>query len=300
MPEQRQIGRGPAIDLLEHKLESAVHQWLIGERRIGKTSTAKAALARLRKKDAIALDLDLSKLEIETSNDLAAEIARQAQAARAGGDGATRRILGGLRKQSHRHGPKLSKTLKELGFEDESQALGAVAALLAGADDGSPGLGTVLNALALQASASGRRVVILLDEVHLLEDLPEADKEIARWCRELDSPVVFAFAGSEESAVRALRGAGRPLEVVGEEFHLLPIASSDWLHGLRDRFAEAEVEIEEKELYEILDASDGHPRRTMLIASRVHTAALAHPDRLANDTLVALAIQDARRDRAWT
>jgi hypothetical protein len=71
MPEDRQIGRRPSIDALERRIGGAVHQWLIGPRRIGKTSVAKAVVARLQTDHVVALDVDFSKLEISTSQGLA-------------------------------------------------------------------------------------------------------------------------------------------------------------------------------------------------------------------------------------
>jgi hypothetical protein len=77
MPEERQIGRGMSIALLQHRLGDATHQWLIGPRRTGKTSVAKAALSRLRADGVVALDIDMSKLGISTEQQLAGEIARR-------------------------------------------------------------------------------------------------------------------------------------------------------------------------------------------------------------------------------
>jgi len=99
--------------------------------------------------------------------------------------------------------------------------------------------------------------------------------------------------------VRALRQPGEPLERIGQEFELGDIAVEDWIPGLRDRFAEGGVKIEDRELFEVVQASGGHPRRTMLIASYVYPTALAQPDRIATNALVEFAIRDARRDRAW-
>ncbi len=298
MPEGRQIGRRPAIDALERRVDGAVHQWLIGPRRIGKTSVAKAVLARLRTKNVVALDVDLSKLGLSIPEGLAGEIARQAQAARAGAQQG-RRLLRLATRQASRAGT-LGNALKDLGFDDEGEALAAVSSVLAAADDGAPGLASVLEALALQARATGRRVAILFDEVHLLARLKGSEGEISRWAREPDSPIVFVFAGSEEASVRALREPGRPLAAVGQEFHLADIATEDWLHGLRQRFREANVTIADAELFSIVEASDGHPRRTMLIATYVHEAAGAQPDRTATEVLVTLAISDAKADHAWT
>lgn len=299
MPESRQIGRAPSIDRLERKLASPAHIWLIGERRIGKTSVAKAVFARSRRANLVALDVDLSRPGVDSPAALAGDIARQAQAAGAGTESAGRRILGfGRRESASVKG--LGDALEELGFEGAGDALAASAALLAGGDDGSPGLERTLGALALHARATGRRVWILLDEVHLLARLAEAEKTVAHYCHQDGCPIVFLFSGSEESAVAALREPGRPLTAIGEEFVLPEIAWEDWMVGLATRFTEAGVSIGEQELYALLEASDGHPRRTMLVASRTHDSALAEPDRHADATLVELAIREARRDRSWT
>jgi hypothetical protein len=195
---------------------------------------------------------------------------------------------------------RLGRTLEDLGFRDEGDALAAVASLLAGADDGSPGLGSVLEALSLHARATERRSVILIDEVHLLADIQGGERELARWARESDIPIVFVFAGSEQAAVRALRKPGRMLASIGEELSLPDIATEDWLHGLRRRFGEAEVLVADDQLLAIVEVSDGHPRRTMLISARVHSSAAVAPNCEATKTLVELAIREARGDHSWT
>lgn len=299
MPEERQIGRKPSIDRLEGDLAEATHQWLIGERRIGKTSVAKAVLARLRKRGSVALEVDLSRLDIVTATDLAGELARQGQAARAGTAETEARKYLNLAKGQRGRARDLAKALEQAGFEDQAQALGAVSALLAGADDGKPGLGHVLGALSLHARATEHHAYVLLDEVHLLAELEGAEQQVASACHEPDSPIVFVFAGSEESAAQALRDEGRPLGALGREFELAQIAHEEWVRGLGERFAAAEVEIANAELDTIVQASGGHPRRTMLIASIVNTSASRQPDAQATPTLVELAVRDAQRDRSW-
>ncbi len=299
MPEERQIGRTSAIEGLEGRLLTIAHQWLIGERRIGKTSVAKAVLARLRRRGSLALDVDLTRRELSSPEGLAGEIARQAQAAHAG-DLATEahRLFGFARRQRART-RGLSEGLEVLGFQDAGEALAAVAAVLAGADEGQPGLDKVLEALSVHARATERHAFVLLDEVHLLARLDGAEQTVARWCHEPDSPIVFAFAGSEEAAVRELREAGRPLAAVGSEFELAPIRPEDWRPALRERFFAGGVSIDNAELDAIVAASGGHPRRTMLVASNVHASALMQIDRVATATVVELAIRDARGDRSW-
>ncbi len=280
-------------------MEAMTHQWIVGPRRIGKTSVAKAVLARRRKAGHVALDVDLSKLDLETPVDLAGEIARQAQAADVGAQSIASRRFRDLARRKTPQARRLGQALGHFGFEDGGQALEAVASILAGADDGSPGLSAVLEALSVHGHATGRYVAILLDEIHLLAGIPGSDREAARWCRDDACGVVFVFAGSEESAVRELREEGQPLASVGREFRLADIGSEDWLRGLRRRFEEIGVSIDDAELFAIVEASDGHPRRTMLIASYIHSKAVIAPDRTASSTLVELAIRDARKDRAW-
>lgn len=275
-----------------------MHQWLVGPRRIGKTSVAKAALARLRDDGCVALDVDLSKLDITTSGELADELAKQAQVAGVGVSPVSQRAFRRTRAKAPQ-ARRIGRALEGLGFEGEGQALEAVSSILAGADNGSPGLSSVLEALSVHGHATARQVAILLDEVHLLANLPGGEGDVASWCRDENCAVVFVFAGSEESAVRELRERGRPLAPVGREFHLPDIGSEDWLHGLRLRFEEVGVRIGDAELFAIVDASDGHPRRTMLIASYAHTKAMNEPDQTASDVVVELAIGDARKDRAW-
>lgn len=122
---------------------------------------------------------------------------------------------------------------------------------------------------------------------------------MARWCHEPESPIVCVLAGSEESAARELREKGRPLTAIGEEFELPAIGHEDWVAGLQERFDQVGVGVERSELDTIVRASNGHPRRTMLIASRVHAAVGVDSDAIARATLVELAIGEAEADRSW-
>ncbi|HET7443393.1 MAG TPA: hypothetical protein VFJ57_01900 [Solirubrobacterales bacterium] len=297
MPEERQIGRTASIDRLQAALMTPAHQWMIGERRIGKTSVAKAVLARFRREGAVALDIDLSRPGVADAAALAGEIARQAQAAGVGNEPAARKILGFTKKERPRI-KDLGEALTKLGL-DEAQALGAVASILAGADEGGPGLNSVMRSLALHATATERRVYVLFDEVHRLAEIDGAEREVAGCCRERASPIVFIFAGSEESAAQALREPGRPLIAIGEEFELSQIAWEEWMLGLRERFTEAGIQIDDEALRAILGASRCHPRRTMLVASRVQRSVAGQPDGIASGILVEVAIKDAEGDRSW-
>ena len=75
VPEERQVGRRSSIDALERRLTDVSHQWLIGERRIGKTSVAEAVLTRLREQGAVALSVDLDRILARSRGPLPAPIA---------------------------------------------------------------------------------------------------------------------------------------------------------------------------------------------------------------------------------
>jgi hypothetical protein len=242
VPEARQVGRGSSIDALQRRLQGVSHQWLIGERRIGKTSVAEAVLARLQEEGAVTLSIDLTKLGMITSDNLAREIAARAAAAKA-----------------------------TAGPDEEHRS----------------GLDKALNELAAHARAAGQHSFVLLDEVQLIARIPDADRHICRWCRESDSPIVFIFAGSEETAIRELREAGKPLAAVGSEFVLPEISPEDG------------IQIADRELDAIIATSGGHPRRTMLVAGNVYATTAAQPDRVATPTLVELAINDSKQDHSW-
>lgn len=295
LPESRQIGRRDTIaDLTARIVDQATHQWIVGPRRIGKTSVAKASAARLRAHGHVALELDLSRSSVKDGPTLASELARQARVAGVGS-----RTLAGERQLSRRV-KRMTRpagaAIGAIGDDDPARALEAVAALLGAAEERGADLGTVLQGLGLAPALASRRIMVLLDEVHRLRSIG-CDAEIAVAARSQQRGLVFVFAGSEESVVEELRDDG-PLANVGQSFSVPEIATLDWLHGLGARFAEIGLHVPEGLLFEVVEASSGHPRSTMLICSYIQSA--CRNGDAADAVLVRDAIAQARRDRSWT
>jgi hypothetical protein len=296
LPESRQIGRGEAIDLLERRVvDQAAHQWLIGPRRIGKTSLAKAAADRVRRAGHIAIEIDLSRSSVRDAHTLASELARQARAAGVGAGvaAAARRVIG---RRANRAANPMADTLAAVGADDAGRAVEGIAALLGAAEEAPADLDAILQGLAIEPRLVERRIMVLLDEVHLLREIG-CEQAIANGARGGQKGLVFVFAGSEQSVIDALRTDG-PLAKIGQSFSVPEIATPAWLCGLTARFDEIGVRVAERLLFEILDASDGQPRSTMLICSYVQS--LSRPQGQADEVIVREAIRQARDDGSWT
>src|SRR5947209_17886132 len=83
-PEERQIGRGPAIDALyKQVVELREHTLLVDERRVGKTSMVWAVLDRIRDSEVgWAIEVNLSRGPVTSASVLAEQLAEQARASR--------------------------------------------------------------------------------------------------------------------------------------------------------------------------------------------------------------------------
>jgi hypothetical protein len=292
VPEERLIGRSDFLAQLERRaLKQAAHQWILAPRRMGKTSIAKALLDRVRHEH-VALEVDLSSARVSTANALAAELAVQARAAGVG----TRGLRGAAKVVTKAaRDRRIEQLAKLVGEEDAATAIRSVQAILGRAEEVTPELEQVLRALAVHALVAEHRVVVLIDEVPRLASIGGAEA-VANVARAGQHGLVLLLAGSEESAVAALFDDG-PLRGIGQQCPLPDISTADWMEGLRTRFAEIGVEIDPAQLFDVIEASDGHPRRTMLVCS--HIQDLVDGTSIADRALVSAAIDVARKSRTW-
>lgn len=91
------------------------------------------------------------------------------------------------------------------------------------------------------------------------------------------------------------------LEVQGQPFELGHIPHHLWLEGLRAHCLEyLGVTISHSAIEVILEASEGHPYRTMLAANRAHAGAKELAERDIDDVVAQDAVERARRDRRWS
>ncbi|CAN5478898.1 hypothetical protein BH20ACT18_BH20ACT18_12190 [soil metagenome] len=312
-PEHRQVGRRPAIDALcRQVVEKRQDTLLLAPRRVGKTSMAWAVLDRIRDNDAgWALEVDLSRGPITTSATLADRLAEQARAARVHVEGADSRAW--LRRG--RGVLKLSPALKAAGAAvgideavDAATIGAAIDQALAPVDDdvGSPELREVLLAIHAATLAADRQATIFVDEIQRLithwtdpTDSDYAQGVLAEIMELADGNVVVLVAGSDGQAVGELMAVGRPLHHDGMTFAVPEIRADDWHAELPPRFAEIGLTVTRQNIEQILDASGGHPQRTMRVCA--HVEQLADGDVFeVSDVLIEQAIETTKGHPSWS
>ncbi|MGO9902935.1 MAG: hypothetical protein ACLP0J_25325 [Solirubrobacteraceae bacterium] len=286
-----QIGREGAIVLLADELAEHEHTVIAGARRIGKSTVALGALERLADDGVVVCAIDCRLMP--TAADLALELDAQRLA-----------NAPELSQQARRAGGfalRLWRTL--LASEDrpsgDERFAEAVAEQLA-QGRGSP---TVAEALAAVAHAGhDRGAVIFLDEAEALHAQPEAADALRAVMRARSRTLTLVFAGSEPSLMETLFADGGLLETNAQPFALEPvIAPHAWMEGLRTHMREyLGVTIDRGAVDILLDASGGHPYRTMLAANRTHALARELVQTHIDEALAATALARVRRDRRWS
>ncbi len=120
-----------------------------------------------------------------------------------------------------------------------------------------------------------RGAVIFLDEAEALHGQPEAADALRAVMRASSRTLTLLFAGSEPSLMETLFASDGLLETNAQPFALEPvIAPHAWMEGLRAHMREyLGVTIDRGAVHILLDASGGHPYRTMLAANRTHALA---------------------------
>jgi len=313
LPESRQIGRTPAIDALERQIvEMGHHTLLFAPRHVGKTSMAWAVLDRIRDADwGSALEVNVSHGPVRSSAALAARVADQARAAKIRVDPVTQTVRRVFKKVARVIGtPAIGAAAKHLGLDEGVDATTVAAAVdqaLAATDnDAEMNLREVLGAIQAAAIAADKPAVIFLDEVQRLctdwsdgNDSLYSQEPIAEVMEHPEGRVVFLLAGSEVSAIEQLLADGQPLHRDGMTFEVQAIRTEDWRHGLSNRFAEVNLEIEGARINQILEASEGHPQRTMRVCAHVHQLADNGTFEI-SEVLVDEAISKAKTHPSWT
>lgn len=150
------------------------------------------------------------------------------------------------------------------------------------------------------AAADDRRLVLFLDEFQEIASgyYGDADR-VTRQLRAIlqRSPhVSVLFAGSIEHVMRDLFApSDRALSQFGGLHELAPIEREAWIEGLRARLALDRCTIEDSALDRLLDASEGHPRATMLVAQQSHGVAVEELRRKLDDGAVVAGLARAMR-----
>lgn len=290
-----QIGREGDIARLGAALAQGDHTVLADERRTGKTTVALAALERLAQDETnviVAVDLSRALNGAEALDEaVAVQVAAQ------------RSVVARSARQAGNLALRLWNLVRSAGYAEgeEGQAIDAVMQEMRAAAEGVD-RGWALEAAVELAEEHGGRAIVFVDEaqqLHGWNDREEVAAELLSRMREPATPVTFLFAGSEPSLVETLFARGGLLEFDSLDFPLSPIDPQPWREGLRRAFRALDAEITTRAVDVILEATDGHPHRTMLVANRAHEEAEFAHEAVVDEALAEVAVRTAKESRLW-
>ncbi len=285
-----QIGREGDTARLVDELREREHTVMSGPRRIGKSTAALGALERLADIGVVVCAIDCRQTPTPAALAMELDAQRLANAPE-------------LRQEARKAGGfalRLWRTV--LAAEEHPDADHQLAEAVVEELTGVPASATVAQALeALDRVGSKHGAVVLFDEAHALHAMPEVATALRAVMNAPDRAVTFLFAGSDRSLMGSLFSEGQLLEVQGQPFELQEIPRHLWLEGLRTHCLDyLGVTVSRSAIEVMLDASKGHPYRTMLVANRAHARAKELAQSAIDDAVARDAVDRARRDRRWS
>lgn len=284
-----QIGREGTIARLVAELSEREHTVIAGTRRVGKSTVALAALERLTESGRVVCAIDCRLTP--TAEDLALELDAQ-RLANAPELRQRARTAGGFALRLWR-----AVLASEDRPDADEQFAEAVVAQMTQARS-SQSVGQALDAVERAGRTDGS--VVFFDEASALHAQPDAVRAIRAALESPGRALTFLFAGSEQSLMDSLFEASGLLEVHGQPFALDEIPHHMWMEGLRTHLSQyLDVTISRDAVDIILEASGGHPFRTMLTANRAHAYARELAEHHIDDAVAFEAVRRARHDRRW-
>ncbi len=249
--------RAKELEDLFNALKSSNSVFLYSERRLGKTSLAKLALAELPKREYLTAYVDLWPTDGEASLALAiAQAITQNMASTAD------RMLTAAKRFFGRLVPTMS-------VDDEGKP--KIFFALSGDKITQPELREVLTAPQRVADQKSCRVVIVLDEFQRI--LEYGDDSAERTIRSIiqDQPSVsYVFLGSRKHLIKQMfLDSSRPLFRSAMHYPLGPISTDDWLPFVRSRFRKTNKKISAPLIRQICEITGGHPFYTQHLCHAV-------------------------------
>ena len=287
------------IVALTERLHERGDALLLEDRRVGKTSVVRAALTRARLQfDGITAEVNMTAANVKDGPSLARALMRalhdadgilsrglRARAAVAGRAGRLGRVRDGLGRFANAAGVEEAEPLAELLELVQLDA---------------PALDAVLEQLA--HAGNHRSVIVFFDEVQELGGWAHAtvvQESLARFMRMDGRRSAIVAAGGDRSATEAIFAPGSPLHWDFDAFPLPPIDQIDWHQGLHERFASAGFAIDSARIRQILEATGGHPLRTMAVAKQALREARSAAEGAVTWGAVAAAIETASMHPSW-
>jgi hypothetical protein len=294
IPAAAMIGRDDEVDAVARGLIGGANLIVAGPRRTGKTSVCDAALAVCARERCYTATVDLFR--IADAAELAETLTLRLLANRT----ALRRALGTATARAGRVLEALSTSVAYRARQDLGEDFEVALTVSAARADPHRALGAAWELAERIAAADGRRLVLFLDEFQEIAGGLYGDPgTVTRQMRAVfqRSPhVSVLFAGSIEHVMRDLFApSDRALSQFGALHELAPIDPDAWRDGLRARLARDRCTIADSALERLLDASEGHPRATMLVAQQAHAVAVEELRRRLDDAAVVAGLARAMR-----
>lgn len=266
-----QIGRQRDIEMVRKGVGHGEDIVLVDLRRTGKTTVALCALELVAAGRNLVFSIDLAEgapSSVDVAERLAVQLTGHRQGRATAVEGA-RSALAWL----HERGRGALALLDD----DVQLALEVLLdAIRQDRPDGAAQIEAILDEIDNLAAERDCFAVVFLDEIQAISDLPDGEAvqaELKARLRRSNTRTRFLFAGSEPSVVERLFRRGGVLDFQGIEHPLSPISTPAWQEGLHHAFGLLRCKVEERAIEEILEASAGHPLRTMLAARETHALA---------------------------
>ena len=232
---------------LRRAMENAEKLFVFSERRYGKTSLVRAALGKLPRKNFISAYVDLWPTDSEGTF-----VAAMARAITESMSSSVEKALETAKKLFGSLSP--SVTVNEEGKPTLAFGLAKHARI-------DPVLEEVLETPAKIAAKGGLRVAVVLDEFQqVLEYGSDRVERKLRSVIQAHRQVSYVFLGSRKHLIQKMvLDRNRPLYRAGGHYPLGPIAEKHWQPFIRSRFADAEKRIDEQEIHDLCEMTQGHP-----------------------------------------
>lgn len=232
---------------LKRAMENGDKLFVYSERRMGKTSLVKAALAQLDAKRFYKIYVDLWPTEGElTFATATAKAISEAVSTTAD------KLLETAKRFFGRLAPSI--TLDESGKPQVNFRLGET-------KDSGREMEEVLKAPDKLAQHGHKRVVVVFDEFQqVLEYGSDLVERKLRSVIQTHAGIAYILLGSHKHLIqRMVLDQSRPLYRAGGHYPLGPIAEKHWLSFTQERFKQADKHISAEQVHSICELTQGHP-----------------------------------------
>lgn len=262
---------------LKRAMENGDKLFVYSERRMGKTSLVKAALAQLEEKRFYKIYVDLWPTEDElTFTTATAKAISEAVSTSAD------KLLETAKRFFSRLSPSI--TLDESGRPQ-------VTFQIREPREGGQELEEVLQVPKELARGGRKRVVVVFDEFQqVLEYRSDVVERKLRSVIQTHEEIAYIFLGSRKHLIqRMVLDQSRPLYRAGGHYPLGPIAEEHWLPFIQERFERADKPISAEQVHAICELTQGHPFYTQHLCHPLWE--LCEPGTPINEDLIEEAVQ---------